>query len=219
MSTDEISIPKWATVPTHIFLCPWAGALAADLTRFIDGYEAIFPGLKVTILPRDHETPASTVKDGSRSLELKAALDGLKSATERQALLIHMVGLEGMFTAAQLLFWHKKMTGRPLQVKCTVEQPIPAGVISTDSWTGAAANGTWKLLVGPHDDLVQQRVLATLYDKALTAEGIKRCRFGRGAALDEVQTTAGGDRDSRGGMVEKANWKIIEAAWYGDVKQ
>lgn len=222
MSANEPDLnSKRALPPTHVLLCPWAGALPSDLVRYINGYETLFSSVKVTILPREHEILPSTVDLGSWSPEFNETMQSLRAnaKTDRQALLVHMIGLEGMFTAAQLFHWHKESTGRPLQVKCTVEQPIPPGVVSNATWVESAANGAWKLIVGPHDDLVQQRVLATLYNKSLTTEGVQRCRFGRGAALDGNLAAVGWPGESGSDMAEKANWKIIEAAWYGDVRQ
>lgn len=210
-SEPDVSSPlatthKHSAPPDQIFLCPWAGATAAELVPYTAGYARLFPTSTLTLLTRDHEILPSEPDIGSWPPELEAALEHLKTPPI-QTVLIHRIGLAGDFSAAQLLYWHRETIGRPLNVRCVVCQPAPRHVRNQPPWYEKMGSAAWKALVGPSDEMVARNMS-------------KHWGLVKGKPTTVTLGSDGDLNDASGsGLRQEGNWKTIEAAWTGEATE
>ncbi|KAK5014052.1 hypothetical protein BJ546DRAFT_5760 [Cryomyces antarcticus] len=126
---SAISTASPPAPPKTIFLCTWSSAPQSQISRYVAGYETLYPSAIIQVL-----TPSSSSSSFPQP-ELKYSdnpATDTSSASEKELLtedpttLLHIFGNSGAATACRLLQTYRARTGRSMGVKTIVLDAAPS---------------------------------------------------------------------------------------------
>ncbi|KAL8686617.1 MAG: hypothetical protein Q9218_006982 [Villophora microphyllina] len=115
------------TAPGLIILCTWMLANPAHITKYVRGYQALYPAASILII---QSSSLDFIYRGRKALErcLQPAIAAVCSTslqTSNPGILLHVFSNGGSLRAVTLFRSYLKTTGHPFPVHCTVLDSCP----------------------------------------------------------------------------------------------